>query len=107
MNQVVKGSETIFLDNCRGLDQFPAMHARLDGFRDVVEGLLSSPMKVFVQLRRLGLDSKATQYLAGIVPPRRGQFAEHKVTGLNGAPRMILPRYAAVRRRHWCGAYEV
>jgi hypothetical protein len=48
MNQVIVGRKTIFLDNCRCLDQFPAVHAGLDSFCDLVEGLLGSGMKVFV-----------------------------------------------------------
>src|SRR3954470_24324700 len=100
MNQVVISGETILLDDCRRLDQFPAVHPGLDGLGDVVECLLGSGMKLFIELGGLGLDGKAAQYLARVVPPRRGQLAEYEVAGLDRAARVILTRHAAVRGRH-------
>src|SRR3954468_20700329 len=100
MNQVVISRETILLDDCRRLDQFPAVHPGLDGLGDVVECLLGSGMKLFIELGGLGLDGKAAQYLARVVPPRRGQLTEYEVAGLDRAARVILTRHAAVGRRH-------
>src|SRR5438128_2041181 len=76
------------------------MHAGLNRLGNVIEGLLGSGVKIFVELRGLSLDGKAAQHLARVVPPRRGQLAEYEVAGLDRAARVILTRHAAVGRRH-------
>ena len=57
-------------------------------------------VEIAIERGRLGLDREAAQHLAGIVPPRRRQLAEHEVARRDPAARGELPRHVAVGRRH-------